>query len=101
MRKLFGTDGIRGRANQFPMTAETGHEPWKSGHLLFSKQPKPSGRPLIIVGKDTRLSCYMFELALVVGFAHKVKSYLIVPLLTPGVSFVTNNMRAHAGVMIS
>ena len=103
MRKLFGTDGIRGRANQFPMTAEMAMNLGRAVTYYFQKNnPNLSGRPLIIVGKDTRLSCYMFELAFSSGVCSQGgKVILTGPLPTPGVSFVTNNMRAHAGVMIS
>ena len=103
MRKLFGTDGIRGKANQFPMTAEMAMNLGRAVTYYFQKTNKNlEGKPLIILGKDTRLSCYMLELAFSSGVCSQGgKVILTGPLPTPGVSFVTSNMRAHAGVMIS
>ncbi len=103
MRKLFGTDGIRGRANQFPMTSEMAMNLGRAVTYYFQKNNSNlSGKPLIILGKDTRLSCYMLELAFSSGVCSQGGRVVLTgPLPTPGVSFVTRNMRAHAGVMIS
>ncbi len=98
-RKIFGTDGVRGRANITPMTVETalalGRAAGKALRQHFS-------RPKVVVGKDTRLSCYMFENALIAGLCSMgVDTLMVGPLPTPGVAFITRAYRAAAGVMIS
>ena len=98
--KLFGTDGIRGTANAFPMTTFIVTKVAKAaGHILRG----PIGeRPLVLIGKDTRLSGYTFEPALVAGFASVGWNVqLLGPLPTPAVAALTTSMRAQAGVMIS
>ncbi len=98
-RKLFGTDGIRGRANIFPMTPENIVLVGRAAAYKFSVSNK---RCKIIIGKDTRLSCYMIETALASGISSMgVDVLLIGPMPTPGVAFLTSNMRCDAGVMIS
>jgi phosphoglucosamine mutase len=99
-RKLFGTDGIRGKANVHPMTGEVAMALGRAVTHYFQKN---SGRkPLIIIGKDTRLSCYMLEQAFSAGVCSQGgRAILTGPLPTPGVAFVTRSMRADAGVMIS
>lgn len=100
-RKLFGTDGIRGRANVFPMTGEIAFSLGRAVTAHFQKYSK-NKKPIIIIGKDTRLSCYMFEQAFSAGVCSQGgKAILTGPLPTPGVAFVTQSMRADAGVMIS
>lgn len=100
-RKLFGTDGIRGRANIFPMTGEIAFSFGRAVTAHFQKINK-SKKPIIIIGKDTRLSCYMLEQAFSAGVCSQGGSAILTgPLPTPGVAFVTQSMRADAGVMIS
>jgi phosphoglucosamine mutase len=99
-RKLFGTDGIRGKANVYPMTGEVAMALGRAVTHYFQKHS--SRKPLIIVGKDTRLSCYMLEQAFAAGVCSQGgRAILTGPLPTPGVAFVTHSMRADAGVMIS
>ncbi len=99
-RKLFGTDGIRGKANIYPMTGEIA---MALGRAVTSYFQKSKNRiPTIIIGKDTRLSCYMLEQAFASGvLSQGGRAIFTGPLPTPGVSFVTKSMRADAGVMIS
>jgi phosphoglucosamine mutase len=99
-RKLFGTDGIRGKANTYPMTGEIAFVLGRAVTSYF--QQNFSKKPLIIIGKDTRLSCYMLEQAFSAGVCSQGgRAILTGPLPTPGVAFVTQSMRADAGVMIS
>ena len=99
-RKLFGTDGIRGKANTYPMTGEVAFVLGRAVTSYF--QQNFSKKPLIIIGKDTRLSCYMLEQAFSAGVCSQGgRAILTGPLPTPGVAFVTQSMRADAGVMIS
>ncbi len=101
-RKLFGTDGIRGTANVYPMTAEIATALGRAVTHYFQSINPSNTRPLIIVGKDTRLSCYMLEMAFSSGVCSQGGSVILTgPLPTPGVAFVTHSMRADAGVMIS
>lgn len=100
VRKLFGTDGIRGKANTYPMTGEIAFVLGRAVTSYF--QQNFSKKPLIIIGKDTRLSCYMLEQAFSAGVCSQGgRAILTGPLPTPGVAFVTQSMRADAGVMIS
>jgi len=99
-RKYFGTDGIRGRANAHPMTAEVALRVGLAAGRLFNTGD--DRRHLVVIGKDTRLSGYMIEPALVAGFASvgmDVRTFG--PLPTPGVAMMTRSMRADLGVMIS
>lgn len=99
-RKLFGTDGVRGHANAFPMTVENALALGKAAGKIFRSRGK--GKPRVVIGKDTRLSCYMFECALVAGFCSMgVDTLMVGPLPTPGVAFITRAYRANAGVVIS
>lgn len=102
-RKLFGTDGIRGKANVYPMTGEIAMALGRAVTHYFQKiSPKKLKRPTIIIGKDTRLSCYMLEQAFAAGVCSQGgKAILTGPLPTPGIAFVVKSMRANAGVMIS
>lgn len=100
-RKLFGTDGIRGKANLYPMTGEIAMALGRAVTSFFQRESKRS-RPLIIIGKDTRRSCYMLEQAFSAGvMSQGGRAIFTGPLPTPGVAFVTQSMRADAGVMIS
>jgi len=99
-RKYFGTDGIRGRANTHPMTAEVALRVGLAAGKLFNTGD--DRRHLVVIGKDTRLSGYMIEPALVAGFSSvgmDVRTFGPVP--TPGVAMLTRSMRADLGVMIS
>ncbi len=100
-RKLFGTDGIRGKANIYPMTCEIAAALGRAVTHYFQTHSNHK-RPLIIVGKDTRLSCYTLEQAFSSGVCSQGGEVVLTgPLPTPGVAFVTKSMRALAGVMIS
>jgi phosphoglucosamine mutase len=101
-RKLFGTDGIRGKANVYPMTAEIATALGRAVTHYFQSINPTNTKPLIIVGKDTRLSCYMLEMAFASGVCSQGGEVILTgPLPTPGIAFVTYSMRADAGVMIS
>jgi phosphoglucosamine mutase len=118
--KLFGTDGIRGLANEYPMTSDVAMAVGRAVAYVLRTRPiasvksslpvglKPleSSRPIrrakIVVGKDTRLSGYMIEQALSSGICSMGADVILIgPLPTPGVAFVTQSMRADAGIMIS
>lgn len=99
MGKLFGTDGIRGEANQYPMTPEIAFGVGRAMAHLFKKE---GHRAVIIIGKDTRLSGYMMESSLEAGITSMGGySYLVGVMPTPAIAFVTQSMRADAGVVIS
>jgi len=99
MRKLFGTDGIRGVANVYPMTIEIAMQVGRAIAFLVKNKPR---RHRIVIGKDTRLSGYMLEQAMAAGVCSMGVDVLLVgPLPTPGISFITTSMRADAGVIIS
>jgi phosphoglucosamine mutase len=99
MRKLFGTDGIRGIANVDPMTGEMAMQIGRATAYIFKNR---EGRHRIVIGKDTRLSGYMLETALASGICSMGADVLLVgPLPTPGIAFITTSMRADAGVVIS
>ncbi len=99
MEKLFGTDGIRGIANQFPMTTDIAMKVGLGAAHLFKSRHR---RPKIVIGKDTRLSGYMIENAMTAGIcAMGVDVLLLGPLPTPGIAFITASMRADAGIVIS
>ncbi|MBN9318687.1 MAG: phosphoglucosamine mutase [Caulobacterales bacterium] len=99
-RTYFGTDGIRGQANKHPMTAEVALRVGLAAGKLF--RSRDDRRHLVVIGKDTRLSGYMIEPALVAGFASVgMDVRLFGPLPTPAVAMMTRSMRADLGVMIS
>ncbi len=104
--KLFGTDGVRGVANVEPVTAETALKLGRAAAHVFTKlnpREHPSGaRPKIVLGKDTRLSGYMLENALVAGITSLGVDVLVIgPLPTPGVAYITRSLRADAGIVLS
>ncbi|MDX1763353.1 MAG: phosphoglucosamine mutase [bacterium] len=100
MGKLFGTDGVRGVANVYPMNVETAVKLGRAAAHIFKTAKQ--GRHKIIIGKDTRLSGYMLESALMSGICSMgVDVILIGPMPTPGIAFLTKNLRADAGVVIS
>lgn len=97
--KLFGTDGIRGKANQPPMTGEIAFEIGRAAAYVLKKK---HGRDMILIGKDTRLSGYMLESALTSGICSMgVDVVLVGPIPTPGIAFVTRSLRVDAGVVLS
>ncbi|MDP3172947.1 MAG: phosphoglucosamine mutase [Phenylobacterium sp.] len=99
-RAFFGTDGIRGEANRHPMTAEVALRVGMAAGRVFMSQDER--RHLVVIGKDTRLSGYMIEPALVAGFTSVgMDVRLLGPMPTPGVAMMTRSMRADLGVMIS
>ncbi len=99
-RKIFGTDGIRGVTNTYPMTPEISLALGKA--LTKYLSGKTGGHVKILVGKDTRLSGYVFEQAIASGITSMGADVLLVgPLPTPAIAFLTSNMRATAGVVIS
>ena len=98
-RRLFGTDGIRGTANIDPMTAETALQLGQAAGLIFVRG---NHRHQVVIGKDTRLSGYMIEPALVAGFVSAGMDVTLVgPLPTPAIAMLTRSLRADLGVMIS
>ncbi len=98
-RKLFGTDGVRGVANEPPMTAEIA---LKLGRAIAHISRRGPHRHRIVIGKDTRLSGYMIEFAIASGVCSLgVDVTLFGPIPTPAVAFLTRTMRADAGIMIS
>ncbi len=102
-RRLFGTDGIRGVANVHPMTSEMAIQVGRAAAYLFRQSARPGHRHhQILIGKDTRLSGYMIENALSSGIVSMgVDALLVGPMPTPGIAFLTNSMRADAGIVIS
>ncbi|MBK8441276.1 MAG: phosphoglucosamine mutase [Rhodobacter sp.] len=99
-RKLFGTDGVRGRANTYPMTAEVALRLGAAAGRYFRRDGSSAHR--VVIGKDTRLSGYMLENALTAGLTSTGMNVLLLgPVPTPGVGFLTRSMRADLGVMIS
>ena len=99
-RKFFGTDGVRGRANKYPMTAEMALRIGAAVGRHFRNDGKNNHR--VVIGKDTRLSGYMFENALTAGLTSTGMNVLLLgPVPTPAVGLLTHSMRADLGVMIS
>jgi phosphoglucosamine mutase len=99
MGRLFGTDGIRGEANRFPMNSAIA---FSVGQAVTHLLKKPHHKPRVIIGKDTRISGYMLESSLEAGITSMGGiSYLVGVLPTPGIAFITQSMRADAGIVIS
>jgi phosphoglucosamine mutase len=99
-RKLFGTDGVRGTANIWPMTADMALKIGAAAGRYFRNDGSNGHR--VVIGKDTRLSGYMFENALTAGFTSTGMNVLLLgPIPTPAVGLMTTSMRADVGVMIS
>jgi phosphoglucosamine mutase len=97
--KIFGTDGVRGRANVYPMTVEVALALGRAAGRVFHRH---EGKHRVVIGKDTRLSCYMFENALISGLCSMgVDTLMLGPFPTPGVAFITRAYRADAGIVIS
>jgi len=98
-RKFFGTDGVRGRANKWPITPEMAMKVGMATGIVFRRGDH---RHRVVIGKDTRLSGYMIETALVAGFTSVgVNVFQLGPIPTPGVAMLTRSLRADIGVMIS
>ncbi|MDX2266346.1 MAG: phosphoglucosamine mutase [Hyphomicrobiales bacterium] len=98
-RKLFGTDGVRGQANTHPMTAEMAMKIGMAAGYVFTKG---AHRHRVVIGKDTRLSGYTIESAMVAGFTSVgLDVFLLGPMPTPAVAMLTRSLRADLGVMIS
>ena len=97
-REFFGTDGIRGRVGEYPMTAQVVMKlGWAAGKVLASK-----GNKEVLIGKDTRISGYLFESALEAGLASAgINSRMLGPMPTPAVAYLTSTFRAAAGIVIS
>src|SRR5881398_2769695 len=104
-KRIFGTDGVRGRANVEPVTAETALKLGRAAAHVFKNleaQSRSRGRHKIVIGKDTRLSGYMLENALSSGILSMGVDVLFIgPLPTPGVAYVTRSLRADAGIVIT
>ncbi|MDD5234381.1 MAG: phosphoglucosamine mutase [Syntrophales bacterium] len=99
MGKLFGTDGVRGEANRYPMNAEIA---FAIGQAVVYILKKEHSHPRIVIGKDTRISGYMLESSLEAGITSMGGNpYLLGVLPTPGIAFIAQSMRAHAGIVIS
>src|ERR1700691_5303726 len=97
--KIFGTDGVRGRANAYPMTVEIALALGRAAGKLFRTR---NDRHRVVIGKDTRLSCYMFENALIAGLCSMgIDTLMVGPFPTPGVAFITRAYRADAEIVIS
>jgi len=101
MGELFGTDGIRGHANRYPITAEMALRVGTAAAVYFGRQNRP-GRPKVVIGKDTRLSGDMIEFALVSGLCSLGADVILAGVLpTPGVAFLTSYLEADAGIVVS
>ncbi len=101
-RKYFGTDGIRGKVGEGMMTPDKVLKlGWAVGKVLAGRDENGNGR-LVVIGKDTRISGYMFESALEAGLsAAGVDVRLLGPMPTPGIAYLTRTLRASAGIVIS
>ena len=98
-RKYFGTDGIRGRANTYPMTGETALKVGMAAGEYFTRGKHKHN---VVIGKDTRLSGYLIEPSLTAGFISMgMNVFLVGPMPTPAISMLTRSMRCDVGVMIS
>src|SRR5688500_2045680 len=101
-RKYFGTDGIRGRTNSFPMTADMALKVAMAAALALQHDHVGLHQNRVIIGKDTRLSGYMLEEAMAAGFvAMGMETILVGPMPTPAIAMLTRSLRADIGVMIS
>lgn len=99
-RKYFGTDGIRGRVGEWPISADFVLRLGRAVGAVLRR--RGTGRPQVLIGKDTRVSGYMFEAALEAGLvAAGVEVGLLGPIPTPAVAFLTRSLRAQAGIVIS
>jgi phosphoglucosamine mutase len=106
VRRIFGTDGVRGTANIEPVTVETALKLGRAAAHVFTQASmaagRSTGRATIVIGKDTRLSGYMLENALAAGVMSLGADVLLIgPLPTPGVAYITRSLRADAGIVLS
>ena len=100
--KLFGTDGVRGQANSWPMTADMALRLGAAAGRYFRRDKQDKQEHRVVIGKDTRLSGYMIEYALTAGFASTgMNVFLLGPVPTPAIGYLTHSLRADVGVMIS
>ncbi len=98
-RRYFGTDGIRGQSNVFPMTPDLAMRVGIAAGTIFRRG---NHRHRVVIGKDTRLSGYMLENAMVAGFtAAGLDAFILGPIPTPAVAMLTRSLRCDIGVMIS
>jgi len=102
-RQYFGTDGVRGRVGDPPITPEVVLKlGWAAGRVLAAEPSRPGARPAVLIGKDTRISGYLLEAALESGLsAAGVDVYLSGPLPTPAVAYLTRALRLSAGIVVS
>jgi phosphoglucosamine mutase len=102
-RKYFGTDGVRGRVGEYPITPQfVMHLGYAAGKVLATAEHSQGERPAVLIGKDTRISGYMLESALEAGLiAAGIDVYLAGPIPTPAVAYLTRALRLQAGVVIS
>ncbi|MBU1215502.1 MAG: phosphoglucosamine mutase [Gammaproteobacteria bacterium] len=102
-RKYFGTDGVRGKVGEHPITPQfVMHLGYAAGKVLAKAEHSPGDRPAVLIGKDTRISGYMLESALEAGLiAAGIDVYLAGPVPTPAVAYLTRALRLQAGVVIS
>ncbi len=101
-KKYFGTDGIRGEANSFPMTAEIALKVAMAAAIVLKKAGSSKSHNKVVIGKDTRLSGYMIEQAMAAGFtAMGMEVILVGPIPTPAIAILTRSLRADMGVMIT
>src|SRR5690606_1967807 len=101
-RKYFGTDGVRGRVGEAPITPDFVMRLGYAAGKVLAQGKAANGRPTVLIGKDTRISGYMLEAALEAGFtAAGVDVLLTGPLPTPGVAYLTRALRLSAGVVLS
>ncbi|NCQ23981.1 MAG: phosphoglucosamine mutase [Rhodobacteraceae bacterium CG17_big_fil_post_rev_8_21_14_2_50_63_15] len=100
--KLFGTDGVRGLANSWPMTADLSLSLGAAAGRYFRRDKQDKQEHRVVIGKDTRLSGYMIEYALTAGFTSTgMNVFLLGPVPTPAIGYLTHSLRADVGVMIS
>src|SRR5215217_2966564 len=101
-RKYFGTDGVRGLVGQAPITADFVMRLGYAAGKVLAQTKAASGRSVVLIGKDTRISGYMLEAALEAGFAAAgVDVMLAGPMPTPAIAYLTRALRLQAGVVIS
>src|ERR1039458_2666372 len=102
-RKYFGTDGVRGRVGDYPITPQfVMHLGYAAGKVLAKAEHALGERAAVLIGKDTRISGYMLESALEAGLiAAGLDVYLAGPIPTPAVAYLTPAVRLHAGILIS
>src|SRR4051794_38549127 len=101
-RKYFGTDGVRGRVGTGPITPDFVMKLGYAAGKVLARAETSSGKPVVLIGKDTRISGYMLEAALEAGFAAAgVDVTLAGPMPTPAIAYLTRALRLSAGVVIS